>query len=422
MSRQLRIIFLWFGLLSLGLMGTALGATETDIELQRLQREVEIQKQKIQDLEEEVGQVRIEKQTQPVRRKAGQEKPELKIGGALRFNYVLTDFNDDNNDRGGDMVFDIFRINVDASYKNVLLSAEYRWYSYMNVIHHGWVGYKFSDTTQAQAGVTKVPFGILPFASHSYWFGETYYLGLEDDYDMGVKYVYDDTPWNLQLAFFKNGDWGDPTDLNRYSVDVVVADDQENEETNQVNARLAYKFKHGTFGSTELGASGMWGQLYNRTTEDSGDHWAAAAHLDGYYGGWNLMLEAVRYEYNPENQAGVSDATILLGSYGSTFLTAAKGTVYVANLAYKWDVDWGPVSDLTFYNDYSILVKDEDGFPDTQLNTAGCMLHIGPVYTYIDFIFGKNAVFLGAGDTAQAQSTADQDWNFRFNVNVGYYF
>ena len=148
----------------------------------------------------------------------------IDLGGAVRFNYVYREFQANSRSKGGDFEFDLFRLNVDGQYHDLLVSAEYRWYSFMNVIHHGWIGYDFSDTWQGQFGITKVPFGILPFASHSWWFGIPYYIGLEDDYDMGVKFVREKAPWNLQLAFFKNGEWGDAGDTERYSFDVVKAD------------------------------------------------------------------------------------------------------------------------------------------------------------------------------------------------------
>jgi hypothetical protein len=341
----------------------------------------------------------------------------------LRFNYALRSFDDSSEARGGDMEFDIFRIDVNGSYKDVLISAQYRWYSYQDVIHHGWVGYNFTDAWQAQMGVTQVPFGILPYASHNWWFGVPYYLGFEDDYDMGIKTIYDKQPWNLQMAFFKNEEYGDPSKLERYSFDVVTAGAQQNEETNQGNLRLAYTISHGEESSTELGVSGQWGQLYNSDEDSMGDRWAAAAHLNANLGRWNLMLEAVRYEFNPDNPAGVDDDQVLIGAFASSALTAAEGTIGVANIAYSLPVDWGPISNLTFYNDYSILIKDEDDFDDSQINTTGCLITAGPLFTYIDLIVGRNALFLGAGSEPYGAATdSDDDWHTRFNINVGYYF
>lgn len=406
-----------------------IAAWSADAEIEQLHEEIEALKQKVEEMEQEIPAAKQREKTHA--EEAEQAKKQIEIGGALRYNFVYRDWDDNEDDKGGDIEFDIFRINVDGSYNDLLISAEYRWYQYMNVIHHGWMGYNFTDTLQGQFGVTKVPFGILPYASHSWWFGVTYYIGLEDDYDAGIKVVWDDEPWNLQLAFFKNADWGVSSTTDRYSVDVVRDLGEENEETNQVNARLAYKLSHGDIGSTELGISGMWGQLYNRDTGDMGDHYAAAVHLNGNYWGWNLMLEAARYEWNPENPPGISDQTVIMGAYATAFPVAAAGTVYVANLAYDLSVNWGPITKLTFYNDYSILVKDEDDFDNTQINTFGCLITAVPIYTYVDFIFGKNALFLNdrlgpVNDFTDIEQGlgpgGEDDWNFRFNVNVGYYF
>jgi len=410
-------------------------APETEAErVEQLQQRVEELEEQLRQVQEDIDTYRAprpvvvaEEAPEKPEEAVELEEPQIDIGGALRFNYALRSFDEDSKARGGDLEFDIFRIDVDGRYKDLLISAQYRWYSFMDVIHHGWVGYEFTDQWQLQAGVTQVPFGLLPFASHNFWFGVPYYIGLEDDYDMGVKAVYLSEPWDLQLAFFKNGEWGNPSKLERYSYDVVKDSanfpNQENEETNQLNGRLAYTFDHGGLGSTELGLSGQYGQLFNSTTDDTGDHWAAAAHLNGYYGPFNIMLEAARYAFNPENPTGVDDDQILMGAFAVAAPVAAEGTVYVANIAYDLPVEWGPISNLTFYNDYSILVKDEDDFNDSQINTLGCLVTAGPLFTYIDLILGKNAQFLGGGSEAfGAAGDSDDDWNARFNVNVGYYF
>lgn len=353
------------------------------------------------------------------------EEKGVKIGGALRFNYRYDDANDystANRDKGGDMSFDIFRFDVNAELNDLILSAQYRWYSYMDVIHHAWIGYNITDAWQGQLGITQVPFGILPYASHNWWFGLPYYVGLEDDYDMGLKSIHDFGDVNLQWAFFKNGEWGNAGKLDRYSFDVVQVGDQANEETNQGNLRLAYLFDHGDWGNTELGVSGEYGQLYNTLTGADGEHWAGALHLNGRYGRWNLMLEAIRYAYSPENPAGVNDKTIRMGAFGASFPVAAEADVYVAGLSYDLPINWGPISTLTFYNDYSLIDKKEDSFEDSQLNTLGCLISAGPVYTYIDLIMGKNAIWVGGVNDPMAQGDPNADWETMLNINFGYYF
>ncbi|MCB2185944.1 MAG: hypothetical protein KQJ78_05965 [Deltaproteobacteria bacterium] len=354
--------------------------------------------------------------------KAKAEETGIKIGGALRFNYRWTEFDEEQKSRGGDNLFDIFRLNMDGEYKDVIISAEYRWYSYMSVIHHGWIGYNFSDDLQGQLGVTKVPFGLLPYASHNWWFGVPYYIGLSDDYDMGLKFVYTPGPFDVQLAFFKNAEWGSAGNLERYSYDVVKALGQENEETNQANARVAYKWEHSSTCSTEFGVSGLWGQLYNSATDDSGNHWATAAHINGQYGPLNLQFEWARYMYSAENPADMTGTDIVMGAYADAYLVANAGNVYVANIAYDVPVSWGPISNLTFYNDFSLLVKDNDSYHNSAINTLGCLVTAGPVYTYIDLVMGDDMIYLGGPRDSLAQGEDQDGLNYLFNINFGYYF
>lgn len=348
--------------------------------------------------------------------------PDIRIGGALRFNYAYQDWNENRQAKGGDLGFDIFRLDVDGSIDNIVISAQYRWYTYMDVIHHGWIGYNFSEDLQGQFGLTQVPFGILPYASHNWWETTAYNVGLEDDYDLGVKFIYQPGPWDIQLAFFKNADWGDPSKLERYSYDVVKALGQANEETNQVNARVAYTFTHSEKMKTEVGLSGEYGQLYNSDTDSFGSHWAAAAHLNGFYGPFNLMLEYARYKYDPHNPAGVSDKTVVMGAYADAYEVASEADIYIAGVSYDVPVSWGPVTNLQFYNDFSLVRKAEASFNDSMINTLGCLVTAGPVYTYFDIISGKNAMYLGGPRDSYAAGDSNAGWHTRFNINVGYYF
>ena len=95
----------------------------------------------------------------------------------------------------GDFELELFRINARGTIGEVMLDAEWRRYNDFDAIHHAWVGYRFNDGLRAELGITQVPFGILPFASHSYWFGGTYYMGFEDDYDTGVKVIQQAGDW-----------------------------------------------------------------------------------------------------------------------------------------------------------------------------------------------------------------------------------
>ena len=94
------------------------------------------------------------------------------------------------------------------------------------MLKSGWVGYQFNDMHQLQVGLAPVPFGIQPYTSNSYFFNINYYLGLEDDSDMGIKYLYRKGGWEMAFAFFKNADvldFGDQSEVSpdRYAYDVA---------------------------------------------------------------------------------------------------------------------------------------------------------------------------------------------------------
>lgn len=399
------------------------GAAADNSDTEALRQELEALKQRIDELEARLAASQakeIDAKEAVTESRSENKAPEkaFDIGGALRFNYVWKDDAATETKRG-DIGLDLFRINVDGQHNNILLSAEYRFYTYMSTIHHGWIGYDFGEAGQIQAGITQVPFGLLPYAAHNFWFGIPYYIGLADDYDTGVKYVRDTGPWNLQLAVFKNAELGNAADLKRYSYDPVTTGTARNEQSNTLNARLAYTFGQDTDCEHQLGGSAMWGQLYNRDTEDNGDYWAAALHSDSRCGRWNVQFEAGRYEYNPENPAGISDDSITFGAFAATHEVASSGNFGVFNLAYNLPVTWPGVDLLTCYNDFSMLDKDPDGFDNSYLNTTGCAIGSGPLFTYIDIIRGRNVIYLGNGSLAGGGSN---DWETRFNINVGYYW
>jgi hypothetical protein len=413
------------GLFMLSLAGTALAESALEAELRQ---ELEALKERLEQLE-----ARLEASEQNSDRAAKEAvtetdtdtqvaKEDFTIGGALRFIYVWKDFDAATETRRGDIGLDLFRLNVDGQHNNILLSTEYRFYSYMNTIHHGWIGYDFGDAGQAQAGITQVPFGLLPYAAHNFWFGIPYYIGLADDYDAGIKYLRNSGPWNLQLAAFKNAELGNAADLERYSFDPAVVSGNplaQNEQTNTFNARLAYTLGQETGCSHELGGSAMWGELYNRATDDKGDYWATALHSDSRCGRWNFQFEAGRYEFDPRNAPGVSNETITLGAFAGSHEIAAKANFGVVNVAYNLPVTWPGISSLTCYNDFSVLDKDPDSFENSYINTTGCAIGSGPLFTYVDIIRGRNALFFGNGSLAGG---GDDDWNTRFNINVGYYW
>ncbi|WP_220100721.1 hypothetical protein [Chitinophaga oryzae] len=350
------------------------------------------------------------------------DKPTFHIGGALRFNYNLSSWKKEQMKRGGDFGFDMFRVNADASWKKLSLHAEYRFYSKDfggSFLKEGYVRYNFNDSTHVDIGLTQVPFGNVTYNSHSWFFNLPYYVGKEDDYDMGIKFQRRANRWLYQLAFFKNAEelnFGDKsaTDPGRYSYDAAG----RNKEVNQGNARAEYFLDR----DNSIGASVMLGGLYNIPSENMGSHWAAAVHGNLNKGRWNLKLQSMYYRYNVADSAQLA-GYVDMAAYGASYQVASEAFLHTASLSYTQPVHWGPVSALTFYNDYSYMQKQVKGAHDSRMNVLGCMITAGHVFTYVDWAAGKNHPWLGpVWNEALAAGTPDARWHSRLNLNIGYYF
>lgn len=347
----------------------------------------------------------------------------LKISGSMRANFTIKDFDKNQQSRGGDMNFNVFTLGVDTQADGLRFSGQYRWYNYMDTVHHMYVAAEVDVDSEVQVGIMQVPFGIQPYESNNYWFGIPYYLGFNDDYDSGIKYLTKTGRWQIQAAFFVSSEFS-AGNANRYSIDVINTQAggttnkaESNEETNQFNLRFAYQLEHG-----ELGLSTQAGQLYNSATDKTGDQWAVALHHTGSYGAVSTQVELISYQFNPENPAGVDDETIVVGAFADSYEIAAKGNMGVLNISYDVPVTYGAVSNLRFYNDYSHLEKDGKDFKESQVNTLGVGITASNLFVNIDFIMARNMLYLGGAADSFAQGKGADDWNTMFNINAGYYF
>ena len=347
----------------------------------------------------------------------------IKVGGAVRTNYSYTTYDEGNKDRNGDFDFDIFRLNFSGEVGDVILNAEIRFFDYMTAVKYAYAAYDFADDWQVQAGITKVPFGNWPYNSHNYFFSTNYYIGLEDDHDLGVLFkrkIADN--WQLDVGFFKNDERGGSGSSDRYSYDVVgfrTADEgiydspstNEISEYNTFSARYGYHFEHKNGGTTEIGVSALTGGLHD-DNDRVGDYNAWAVHLNSTIGQWNFQLQHGEYEYNVDDMN-----RMVVGAYAYYDTIASDATMSNANIAYSVPVEWGPVTGLQFYNDYGIIYDKSDNSADTWMNVTGVSVAAGGLFTYFDYVIGKNQPFIGgsvAGDSDETER--------RFNINIGYYF
>ncbi|MCC5854683.1 MAG: carbohydrate porin [Idiomarina sp.] len=351
----------------------------------------------------------------------------ITLGGAVRFQYVLADYDSGQKSRGGDLGFDIFRLDFNGRMGDVILSAQYRWFEYMDAFRHAYFGYHFTEEWQGQAGIVIQPFGVMPYNSHSYFFNSTFYVGLEDNPGAGIRFLRRSEHWDLDFAFILNDELGGSTGFvrslaDRYNYDVVgirlpgegIYDDplQLAGENNTFMTRVARKWHFDETRMLELGVSAQIGDFHDGE-QSVGDRRNYGVHAVYNTGPWEFHAQYATYDYKLD----IENIGVVLGAYAYFDTIPTSADIYTGNIAYNLPVSLGPISHLTFYNNYSLITNKRGLNDDTTMNVLGVAVTAGGMYTYIDLVTAKNQPFIGGTIGEDGGST-----NTRFNINFGYYF
>ncbi|MFN2366803.1 MAG: hypothetical protein ABR523_10150 [Desulfurivibrionaceae bacterium] len=376
----------------------------------------------------------------------------VQVGGAMRVNYVNGDYRKsggdgpERGDHGGDVELDTFRVNLDLDQNNWLGKVEYRWYTGYNFLHTGWVGYRLSEKSQVQVGLNRVPFGVGAYGpANSWFFDQHYYVGLSDDMDMGIKYSTGMGSLALDLAYYgmPEPDFnGDSAESARYSYDIVDNGGEYShyEERNQVNVRAVYGMAFTSL-TNDLGVSLQWGELEaDGVFANDSDAWAVSIHDKTTLGNFALILQLTQYKYDADYHPGtaLSNDLITMGAYDFAWPAASEGIIPAIALSYTWKPRLNWIDSITFYNDYSVIIKDgslPDGreLNDSAMNVTGMAIANGGWYIYVDYAYSDGNYFVGnEGDVYGADyassavgdfgANLNDDWNGRFNINFGYYY
>ncbi len=391
----------------------------------------------------------------------GFEVGPLEVGGAMRVNYVLGDYEKDGTGapqrggHGGDFELDTFRINLDYSHEGWLSKAEYRWYHRYNFLHTGWVGYEDERVGRIEAGLNRTPFGVGPYGpANSWFFDQHYYVGLSDAMRLGVKYTRTIDQLTLDLGYYPmdmvNGR-GASDESTRYTYAIVPEDVADipgvYEMQHQLNARAIYSVDQI---ATDLGVSAQWSRLDAQDNRASNsDAYAFSVHSRSTMGPVGLMLQLTSYKYDAdyardENGVGPSNDLIVMGAYDFAWPVASKGIIPSVALSYTITPQTEWVDSITFYNDYSVILKDGEvngkDFNDSALNVTGMAIAKDNWYIYVDYALSSGNYFVGNrdddygfGEEEEEPSYANASvgdfganqndkWNGRFNINFGYYF
>ena len=360
-----------------------------------------------------------------------------KVGGVGSFNYSFDDtgYNKvSNSKKYGDWRFHTFQLELTGDVKGLDYKVDYAWFrsrllnmisvndpSTYNHFLETYVSHKFSNDVVGQIGNTKVPFGNMD--TFSFWHNIPFYAGLGENYQTGLKMIYSESPWNVQVQLGKNS-LVNPNNASSYTPKLttgyynasssLVSNSsatnsastnyaQNNEDSLQLVARVTHVHHFNDHDKVEVGLSGRTGQIYNKISNARGKQFAGAVHVNGYFDRWIVQLQYTPYRYSPEYRGGTDSAvtgadiindTIQLGKDGVLYAIPDKANIFAAGLGYKVPVSWGKVDEVTIYDDYSML-SGKNTKKNTRLNIVGFKFNAGPLFITAEAISGKNMVGIG---------------------------
>ncbi len=351
---------------------------------------------------------------------AQEDKP-VEIGGHIRANYSYVDWQEVAFRDG--LEFESLRLNLSGDYGKFSYKGEYRWYENVsfNTVRYADVTYTHDEYWKLTGGITKVPFGLLPFASNNFWFSANYYIGFEDDYDAGAVLNYQRGNWTLHGGYFLNDEYNDAAEFDRYSFDVADDGEFRNKEDGQINLRVNYtdNFISGT--TTDVGFSVQRTEVLNLDTLNDGDMTAFAVHLRHQQGDFKFELQYTDYKYELAAPDGQALDRLAFSGFGSPVLMASEASSYIGNVVYTLPHKFKALTPIKCYSEYSRI--DPDGAqtrPSSQW-VNGCSFGWNKLYVYIDTIQGKNMWFSG-GPGLGLDLGGRQDTTKRLNISLGVYF
>ena len=384
------------------------------------------------------------------------EKSPVKIGGAMRVNYVYGTYGSEENphprgDKIGDADLEIFRLNADLDYQNIISRIEYRWYDGYSMIHTAWLGYDLGNIGTLKAGVVRVPFGHTAYGiSTSWFFDQHFYVGLSDDPDLGIRWDSTFDKLMLSVGYYMMSEpqtVGSSLNSSRYGYDIVqwkeTADkdgnvtwgDGENgyDEQHQFNLRAIYDFAD----IAGVGISLQYGLLKatNIGDDESGNHYAFSAHMENNAYDFTLYSQFSYYAHNIADETPWStDELIPMGAYDFAWPVASKGMIPGLSLRYN-GIDTSSISWLDSvmpYAEWSSILKTVDDYNTSTLITLGASWTLfSSLYVYSDFALSDGNFFVGnRGDdynniltgVNHVGANGNNDWHWRLNFNFGYYF
>lgn len=386
----------------------------------------------------------------PIERPFLSDDGKFTFGGAIRTRFDSR-FNDSRPSgdpyHSNHFSFDTLALKVKYDSSTFFASAQYRFYGgsfiygkragyqgYPGEVQFpmwGYVGYKITEKDSITTGLLQSPFGLTPYFGSSFLESLGFTMGIEEVYNLGVKYSHVDTGWTFDLGYFPGSApnaIGISRDSARYSTAPVIADSyvpngSNNHERNMVVARYEQSLLKTDTSSIVLGASGWVSELYNLDTRRSGTKTLGGVHVDAKHDGWGFKGIYVRQDISARNPG--RDDMITVGGYDGSYNMAARGNFFSGEVNYQIPFAIGPFSAMPYYN-YSVFLKDKDAFKTSQRHILGTAWTYKPdprLVIYSEGIIGQNDPYVGAGQyTTGLAEGGDGKWKKAVIVNIGYYF
>lgn len=319
------------------------------------------------------------------------DKRAIQIGGAIGAHDAYEGHGDDESrrvERLGAVDSDLFRLNADLDYRNVIGRIEHRWYDSYGMFHAAWLGYDGGDSGTLKAGLVRVPFGLAAYEAGGGWFFHRHFHAvLSDDVDLGVTWRKFFDKLTLDVGYYPRSDFqtaqerlepsGYVYDRIRPGVETDTPSDVawgvgENglEEQHRLNLRAVYALR----GGAEVGASLQYGLLGGTNAGiDGGDHYTFSAHMKNAFADFTLYSQLTYYAHSLADMTPWGTALMPKGAYDAAWPVASEGIIPALSLTYTGiktsGISW--LDSFTPYIEWSSVLKPADGFNDSTLVTVG---------------------------------------------------
>ena len=344
------------------------------------------------------------------------------FGITTMFYYTYRNWITGDNATHGSLRFDSFRLWAQTDVdKRLFAAVQYRFYEGWQTPTHLYVGFKINKKNVLQLGQTWVPFGYgyQPFDD---WGNIAFYVGLQDDYDYGLTWTGNYGIFRIDAGFFKNQQLSSSSPF-RYDADIfsgdvssdyLITSTKKNEEVNQFNLRFEVN-PSGEKWELKAGLSGMYGQIYNMTTDKNGTRFAAAVHFGLTLGNFQFNAQQTWYRYTqvlPDTATQDMKDFINVSSWAFAYEIPTETDIFTTSAAY--DIIG---KKLTVYGNYSYLWGGK-AQASSQLLTMGARTIWDTFEVYGEVYYGVNDPQLSGNVTGYGRNAGSYD----LRVDVRFFY